>query len=193
MAAGVALMLLAGCTHALADQEPGAARFQSARYGVAMAYPASLKVTRGFESGYFLQKRWNPDAAADVPGTGLLTLMLPESNQLTTGELRLGVSDNKEAVHDCTLPSDGNVGAVSNVSIDGVTFKRRDTGDAGMNHFLSRHAYRGVAHGHCYAIELIVDGTHPGVYPGHPEPPMTRKTAFKRLTVLLDGLSFHDP
>ncbi|AWN15348.1 hypothetical protein SALB1_1141 [Salinisphaera sp. LB1] len=188
--AGVVLTGLAGCAHAPAKPGPGAARFDSARYDVAMVYPATLKVRHGFASGYFLQQRWNPDAAHGVPGQGLLTLTLPQSNKLTSGELRLGASDASQAFHHCALPDDGNAGAVSRVVIDGVTFKRRDTGDAGMNHYLMRHAYRGVAHGHCYAIDLIVDGTNPGVYPGNPTPPMTKKTAFKRLTSLLDGLTF---
>ena len=188
--AGAMVTALAACAHAPANKGPGAARFDSAEYDVAMVYPASLKVSHGFESSYFLQQRWNPDAAEGVPGEGLLALTLPESNKLTTGELRLGVSDDRQAVNNCALPDDGNAGAASSVVIDGVAFKRRDTGDAGMNHYLSRHAYRGVAHGHCYAIDLIVDGTNPGVYPGNPKPPMTRKTAFKRLTALLDGLTF---
>lgn len=188
--AGAMLAGLAACAHAPTHAGPGAARFDSAEYDVAMVYPASLKASHGFESGYFLQQRWNPDAANGVPGEGLLTLTLPASNKLTTAELRLGVSDDSQAVQDCALPDDGNAGAVSSVVIDGVTFKRRDTGDAGMNHYLSRHAYRGVAHGHCYAIDLIVDGTNASVYPGNPTPPMTRKAAFKRLTALLDGLTF---
>lgn len=187
---GAVLAGLAACAHIPESNGPGAARFDSAEYDVAMVYPASLRVMRGFESSYFLQQRWNPDAAPGVPGEGVLTLTLPESNKLTTGELRLGVSDDSQAVDDCALPNDGNAGTVSHVVIDGVTFKRRDTGDAGMNHHLSRQAYRGVAHGHCYAIDLIVDGTNPSVYPGDPTPPFTQKAAFKRLTALLDGLTF---
>ncbi|WP_353214819.1 hypothetical protein [Salinisphaera hydrothermalis] len=189
-AAGVWLAALAGCAHEHASHGPGAAQFVSAEYGVAMVYPASLDAAHGFQSGYFLSSHWNPDAAQTVPGKGVLTLTLPRSNKLTTGEFRLGVSDDRRAVQHCALPSDGQAGATSTVVIDGVTFKRRDAEDAGMNHFMLRHAYRGVAHGHCYAIDLIVDGTNPGVYPGNPTPPMTNKAAFQRLTALLDGLTF---
>lgn len=190
LATGTALIMLAACTHAPADKGRDAAHFKNAGYGVAMTYPASLEVTRGFESGYFLQTSWNPDVARDVPGQGLLTLTLPESNKLVTAELRLGVSDDSGALKHCALPDDGHAGSVSKTVIDGVTFKRRDTRDAGMNHFMSRHAYRGVAHGHCYAIDLIVDGTNPGVYPDNPEPPMSKTAAHQRLAALLDGLSF---
>lgn len=192
LVAGITAMALAACVHAPAKHGPGAARFDSPGHNVAMVYPASLQARRDFESGYFLQTRWNPDAPEDVPGEGLLTLTLPGSNKLVTAELRLGASDSDRAVEDCALPDDGHAGAVSTVVLDGVTFRRRDTGDAGMNHFLSRHAYRGVAHGHCYAIDLIVDGTNPGVYPGNPEPPMTRQAAFRRLTALLGGLTFDE-
>lgn len=190
LAAGALLTLLAACAHAPANKGLGAARFDSAAYDVAMVYPASLKASHGFESGYFMQQRWNPDAAKSVPGEGLLTLTLPESNKLTTAEFRLGVSDDSQALHHCALPDDGHAGAVSEVVIDGVRFKRRDTADAGMNHYLLRHAYRGVVRGRCYAIDLIVYGTNPGVYPGNPAPPMTKKAAFTRLTALLEGLTF---
>lgn len=188
--AGVMLLGVAACAPEPSGHRPGAAHFASAEYGVAMVYPASLKAARDFRSDYFLQQRWNPDAADHVPGKALLTLTLPRSDRLTTAELRLGVSDNRQAVRDCALPSHGQAGTTSAVVIDGVAFKRRDTEDAGMNHFMLRHAYRGVAHGRCYAIDLIVDGTNPGVYPDNPTPPMTNRAAFKQLTALLDGLTF---
>lgn len=187
---GAAALFLAACAHAPEPGGAGAARFVSAPYDVAMVYPATLEATHGFASGYFLRQRWNPDAAASVDGRALLTLTLPGSNRLTTAELRLGASDDPAAAGHCALPADGNAGPISTVVIDGVTFKRRDIGDAGMSHYLARHAYRGVAHGHCYAIDLIVAGTDPAVYPGDPKPPMTRKAAFTRLTALLDGLTF---
>ncbi|WP_423822086.1 hypothetical protein V5738_17355 [Salinisphaera sp. SPP-AMP-43] len=155
-----------------------------------MVYPADLTARQGFQAGYFLDRRWNPDAQAGVPGEGLLTLTLPGSNKLMTAQLRLGASDDRQALDECRLPEEGQAGPDASIVIDGVAFKRRDTADAAMNHFLARHAYRGVARGHCYALDLIVDGSNPGVYPDHPTPPMTRQKAFKRLTALLDGLAF---
>lgn len=155
-----------------------------------MDYPTSLQATHGFEKNYFMNTRWNPDAGQSVSGQGLLTLTLPKSDKLITGELRLGASKKAEAVDNCALPEDGNSQSASSTVIDGVTFQRRNTRDAGMNHFLLRHAYRGIANGHCYAIDLVVDGTNPGVYPDNPKPPMTKKEALQRLSKLLNGLSF---
>jgi hypothetical protein len=189
----VGALLLAACVQLPKQQQPETARFVSNAYGVAMQYPNSLRASRGFAPDYFMDARWNPDAKRDVPGRGLLTLTLPASNKLLTGELRLGASNQAgKSTKACALPGDDHTGATSNIRIDGVDFKRRDTRAAGMSHFLLRHAYRGVAHGRCYAIDLIVHGTNPGVYPGNPEPRMTQQAAFKRLTALLDGLSFLD-
>lgn len=193
----MALMMIAitvlgvGCAHrTIQTEDTAVSAFASPAYDVHMVYPADLEAARGFRAGYFLDRRWNPDAGVDVPGDGLLTLTLPGSNKLLTAQLRLGASDAGQALRDCPLPEDRSRRDVTSVVIDGVTFRRRDTADAAMNHFLARHAYRGVARGHCYALDLIVDGSNPGVYPDHPTPPMTRQEAFKRLTALLDGLSF---
>src|SRR5699024_10413454 len=115
-------------------------------------------------------------------------LTLPSSDKLLTGQLRLGVS--RHTTSQCALPHNGDIGDTTNTTIDGISFKRRDTRDAGMNHFLLRHAYRAVANDHCYAIDLIVSGTNPGVYPDKPKPPMTKQEAFRALATLLHGLSF---
>lgn len=183
--------LLSACHTQAAPESTSDAHFSSTKYGVTLSYPKTVKAQQGFTSNYFMNTRWNPDARDHQPGQGLLTLTLPASNKLLTGELRLGVS--RHTTSKCALPDSGNSGDVTTTTIDGTPFKRRDTRDAGMNHFLLRHAYRGLANGHCYAIDLIVSGTNPGVYPDNPKPPMSKQVAFQKLAKLLDGLSFSKP
>lgn len=186
-----AVLLMAACAHTPTPGQTETGRFSSPTHGVAMQYPTTLQVAHGFKSNYFMRARWNPDAQPDARGKGLLTLTLPESNKLITGQLRLGASTRtSKARAECTLPNSGHLGPTTRTTIDGIQFRRRDTSDAGMNHFLLRHAYRGTANGRCYAIDLIVFGTNPGVYPGNPTPPMTKRQAMQRLVPLLDGLSF---
>ena len=189
-------LALAGCTGGRANnaRAPATARYSNTAYHVALSYPSRLQATARFAGDYLLAPRWNPDAAADVTGKPLLALKLPESNNLLDARLRLGASARPAARADCQGPSTTNVAPgfakPRTVAIDGVKFTRYTTGDAGMSHFLQRHSYRGVHQGVCYAVDLVVSGVNPGVYANKPTPPMTRNAAFKRLTALLDGLSF---
>ena len=183
--------LLSACHMQEAPESTSDAHFSNIKYGVTLSYPKTVKARQGFVSNYFMDTRWNPDVRDSQPGQGLLTLTLPASNKLLTGELRLGVSQH--ATSQCALPEDGNTGEITTTTLGGISFKRRDTRDAGMNHFLMRHAYRGIAHGHCFAIDLVASGTNPGVYPDNPKPPMTKQAAFQKLAALLDGLSFPKP
>ncbi|GAB3673071.1 hypothetical protein [Salinisphaera aquimarina] len=169
------------------------ASYANAAYGVTLRYPADLTASRGFSSDYLLAQRWNPDAPADQAGQALLSLTLPESNHLLDARLRLGASQSAQAVSDCvraTAAKAANANQPIPVTVGGEPFQRVDSGDAAMSHFLSRHSYRGVVHGRCYAIDLVVSGVRPEVYPDNPTPPMTQDAAFQRLAALLDGLSF---
>lgn len=191
LASALVVIVLSGCASAPPQPgDPGTKVFRSVQYDVQMVYPDTLTATRGFDSSYLLSPRWNPDDT-QAPGEALLQLTLPHSNKLMNARLRLGVSDDTQAAQHCRLPESGiDTGAVSTVQIGGVTFRRRDTGDAGMSHSVMRHAYRGVAHGNCYAIDLVVGGVSAGAVPGDARPPMSRDAAFKRLTALLAGFRF---
>lgn len=186
----LSLVSVAGCASApMRAGDPGTRVFRSAPYGVVVVYPDTLKQRRGFTGSYLLGQQWNPDAH-QAPGEALLQLTLPESNRLTDARLRLGVSDDTDAAQNCRLPEAGHGGSESRVKIGGVTFRRLDTSTAGMSHSLTRHAYRGVAHGNCYAIDLVVSGVSPDVVPGDARPPMSTGQAFGRLHALLAGISF---
>lgn len=188
--ATLSVIALAGCASApLRAGDPGTQVFRSAEYDVQVVYPDTVKQQRGFDGSYLIGRRWNPDER-DAPGEALLQLTLPESNKLTNARLRLGVSDDTGAAQDCRLPAADNAGSISTVRIGGVTFHRRDTSGAGMSHSLARHAYRGVAHGNCYAIDLVVSGVSPDVIPGDGKPPLSTGEAFDRLHALLAGVSF---
>ncbi|ROO27059.1 hypothetical protein SAOR_09475 [Salinisphaera orenii MK-B5] len=197
LAAVVALAALSGCAAApgMSDTSVASAassrHYHSPRYGLAIAYPQGVPAARRFEADYFLGTRWNPDAAAAVPGDALLALTLPGSNTITRGVMRIGASRAPRALAACSGPSSGPAGAPAEprrVLIDGVAFTRVDTGDAAMNHHLQRHSYRAVTAGRCIAIDLIVTGVNPSVYASPPARPFDRETAFARLEALLSRL-----
>lgn len=190
LVSGSALVILAACGHS-ASESQDALKYRNSEYGVSVSYPYIVQSWQEFRSNFFLDDRWNPDAPQGVQGKGLLTLQLPNSNKLMTGKLRLGASADVNTSNHCTLPSGGNTSRTSTVKMDGVKFKKREIRDAAMNHFMIRRAYRGVKNQYCYAMDLVVQGTNPGVYPGHPKPPMSREQTMSQLQALLQGIKFH--
>lgn len=183
----LSLVVLAGCASApLQAGDPGTRVFRSAAYGVQLVYPDTVKQRQRFDGSYLIDRQWNPDAR-NAPGEALLQLTLAEANKLTNARLRLGVSDDTGAAQHCRLP---DADSTATEQIGGVTFRRRDTRTAGMSHSLTRHAYRGVDHGNCYAIDLVVSGVAADTVSGDTQPPMSTSQAFDRLHALLNGLSF---
>lgn len=185
----LSLVALAGCASAPPKAgDPGTHVFRSAAYGVQAVYPDTIKQRRGFDGSYLIGRQWNPDAR-NAPGEALLQLTLPDANKLTNARLRLGVSDDTGAAQNCRLPEADDTESTATEQIGGVTFRRRDTDTAGMSHSLTRHAYRGVDHGNCYAIDLVVSGGSPDSLADNAQPPMSTSQAFDRLHALLAGLS----
>ncbi|GAB3672471.1 hypothetical protein GCM10028792_06610 [Salinisphaera aquimarina] len=168
------------------------ARFENDRYGIVFDYPSRLDVAHAFVSDYFLGDRWNPDVAANIPGAALLSLTLPESNDITRAVLRVGASDDTRAVDVCQSTPGSE--QAEHVRLRGVDFTRMDHDNAAMNHYSRVHSYRGVHDDQCVAIDLIVTGTNPGVYgPEKPsKPPFDVDDGMARLEDLLDGLVFID-
>lgn len=167
--------------------------FRSEQYQVELAYPERGVRRVGHTTGYFDNQGWRVDAGPDQPGQRLLVLQLAGSDDVTTGQLRLGVSRDPGQVRDCTQP--GNTAADRRddpVFLGGVPFVAFQEGDAGMSHYQNVHAYRTVRGGTCYAIDLVVQGTNPQVYDPPRTPPFSQQQGFDRLRRLLSGFSFSD-
>lgn len=167
--------------------------FRSEKYRVELAYPESGVQRMDHTTGYFDNQGWRIDAGPDQPGRRLLVLQLDGSDDVTTGQLRLGVSRDPGQVRDCTQP--GSTAADRRgdpVFLGGVPFVTFQEGDAGMSHYQNVHAYRAVRDGTCYAIDLVVQGANPQVYDPPRTPPFSQQQGFERLRSLLAGFSFSD-
>ncbi|HET8553301.1 MAG TPA: hypothetical protein VFL78_00580 [Rhodanobacteraceae bacterium] len=169
----------------------GKERFNSVRLGFRIDYPASMASQLRFDSKYLANDSWKTYAKPDSTGTPVLMLTLPGSNDVTAGELRIGISSDKKEIARCdTPPGNADKGSIGKTTINGTTFASFHAADAGMSHYLKVHSYR-VVHGHyCYAIDLLVTGTNPKVYDPPRKPPFSNEEAFKQLHEALQGFRF---
>lgn len=169
----------------------GMKRFNSVRLGFQIDYPASLTSSVRFDSKYLANDQWKTYAGPDTTGTSVLMLTLPDSNNVTAGELRIGISSAKQEVAQCdTPPSNADKSSIGKATINGTTFNTWHAADAGMSHYLKVHSYRVVHGGYCYAIDLLIAGTNPKVYSPPKTPPFSHKEAFAKLHEALQGFRF---
>ena len=172
----------------------GENRVEEKAAGFSIAKPVGVSVTRDFQASYFDNGSWKAYASRKSPGTPVLALVLEGSNDITTATLRVGYSDDPDAVKSCTSgPANGSVDDKGRTTIDGAVFRHFRLGDAGMSHYHDVQAYRAVHAQRCYAIDLIVAGVNPKVYSPPKTPPFSRDEAFDRLTALLKTFRFASP
>ncbi|GHB29994.1 hypothetical protein [Salinicola rhizosphaerae] len=168
---------------------PTTTTFSAPDHEIAVTYDATFERLDAPEDGYFDNGSWASEAGDD--GERLLTLSLPDSDEITTGLWRLGTSRNARALETCTdEPSDMSSAAPETVRIGGHDFVSFTVGDAGMSHFQSIHAYRAVVDDTCYAIDLIVQGTRGDVYDPPRPAPFSQDAAMARLRTINTGVSF---
>src|SRR5699024_12723158 len=99
------------------------------------------------------------------PVPPLVALTLPDSNAVTTAELRVGVSRDPASLRSCRqTPAAVVPDSIGTTRIDGVTFTTFRARDAGMSHYLIVRAYRAVHDGPCYSLGVVVHGTNPQAY-----------------------------
>ncbi|KAF0805649.1 hypothetical protein A6D6_02097 [Alcanivorax xiamenensis] len=188
-------LTLAGCDNSTGETgaEAFPAAFHSGEYGIGLAYDNHQARAVTETGGYFGDPAWRLDAEPDAPGERLLVLRLNDSDEILTGELRLGVSRDPGQVENCTRPGPlATSSETGTTERDGALFTTYQGGDAAMNHFQSLRAYRAVHHGTCYAIDLVLQGTNPEVYDPPREAPFSREQGFERLEALLSGVAFDE-
>jgi hypothetical protein len=127
--------------------------FTSVKYGVRINYPAELELRQTFKRNYLGNGGWKTYMRPDSPpGKPLVALVLPGSNPIAAGELRIGVSQQPNAVRTCTdLPAAALPDTQGQTTISGVTFTTFKARDAAMNHYLVTQSYRAVHSATCYA------------------------------------------
>lgn len=195
---GAALALFAGCvartpqTDARQGRGAGGPIFNSTEYGIQLRYPAGLELHRDFSASYLSNGAWKTYAGADAPpGHPLVALVMPTSNEVTAGELRIGVSRDPAAIRTCrNIPSAALPDSVGTTMIDGVPFTTYKARDAGMSHYLMVRSYRAAHKNTCYAMDVLVYGTNPKVYDPPRTPPFTADQVFARLVPVAEALQF---
>jgi hypothetical protein len=200
---GAALLALASCTtHGKPDEQSASPTpsantktFVSHRYDIRLNYPANLELHHDFKHGYLDNGSWKTYVGPDSPdGTPLVALVMPQSNDVTSGALRIGVSRKPRALETCTdLPQAARPKTQGTTTVSGVPFTTFKAADAAMSHYLSVRSFRAVHNGTCYAVDVLVYGTNPKVYSPPRTPPFTKSDVFARLVPVVKGLKFIQP
>lgn len=171
---------------------PASTTYTNSVYGFTLQYPSDVTESSSFERTYLAEGDWSLFAqGTHASGTPIASFRLPHSNEIESGELRIGVSSSSGAVAACLeAPKDLGVSAPSKISVNGVPFTLFTMADAAMSHSLSAHIYRTIANGACYSFEEVVMGTNPEVYSPPREAPFTEAQAFSALEEVLQSFTF---
>lgn len=142
--------------------------YANSEYGFKMGFPSYARQENGFTTFNNLGTNWRVNAAAANQGKAVVSFPIFRVDQGTvpkgkdyplyfTSEVRVGVSPN---VKECYSTDPGyTTQASTNVTINGVTFKKFVFGDAGMMKYIQGNSYRTVHNNMCYVIEQIKAGS----------------------------------
>ncbi|HET7306969.1 MAG TPA: copper resistance protein NlpE [Gammaproteobacteria bacterium] len=168
--------------------------FTSTRYNFRLTYPAGLELHHSFHKSYLATDGWKTYLGPDgPPGRPLVALVMQDSNNITDGELRIGVSRDPAAIKTCMkLPGAARPDTQRSVTIDGVPFTTFKAADAAMSHYLIVQSFRGVHRRTCYAFDVLVFGTNPMVYSPPATPPFSKDAVFETLVPVVMHVEFID-
>jgi len=176
--------------HSSADQQ----HFTSETFGFTIDYPADFKIKQHFDDNYFINgSSWKVFAGQNEQGSPVLALVLKGSNDITRGELHIGISRDPQSIRTWLQPPPGYLPPTQlsvHTKLGDADFTTFELNDAGMSHRLDAHSYRTVHAGACYAIDLLVTGTSPDVYDPPRTPPFSDAYALKRLQQAVQDFSF---
>lgn len=147
----------------------GLSSYASSEYGFTMKYPSYVKARPGFSTFHELGNNWRLYALPANQGKPVVTFSIYSIDQgiyssgkqkyplYFTAEVRVGVSPN---VKECYSTDAGYANQkVTNVTINGVAFKKFSTSESGMMKYTQAESYRTVHRSMCYVIEQIKSGT----------------------------------
>jgi membrane-bound inhibitor of C-type lysozyme len=128
------------------------------------SYPSSVTVSGG---GIGYTQDWMTNATTS--GLVLAKVTLPSTFEPKTNfqqaTLTIGTSADPDALSECTTYSQsGGELTKSQVIINGVTYEKFVTNDAGAGNFYTTTSYRTIRNSQCYAIEYTVHTTDIGNY-----------------------------
>lgn len=143
--------------------------YSNSEYGFTLKYPPSSKVKSTFSTFHELGNNWRLYPGAAVQGKPVVSFTIFSIDQgvYSTGkqsyplyyisEVRVGASANTK---ECYTPDPGYANQkITNVVINGTTFKKFSTGDSGMMKYVQAESYRTIKNNVCLVLEQIKNGS----------------------------------
>ncbi len=147
----------------------GFSTYTNSEYHFTIKYPTYSKVKSTFSTFHELGNNWRLYPGAAVQGKPIASFTIFSIDQGTTptgkqtyplyyvSEVRIGTSAN---VKECYTPDSGYTNQkIANVVINGTTFKKFSTSDAGMMKYVQTESYRTIKNNVCLVIEQIKNGS----------------------------------
>ncbi len=169
------------------NENPLLSTYTNTTYGFSIDYPNDFIATSTFASSYLLPTYWNI-YSTEGSGDEVVAIEYPDSNNVLSTELRIGVSDETSSIRACDA-FDQNV-ATSTHAIAGRQFFVGTDSNAAMSHFSYTKSYRIVHDGKCFALDLVSFGTNPEVYSPPKTVPFDEKTAEAAFEQVVESFVF---
>lgn len=143
--------------------------YANAAYNFSLQYPAYVQPLNSFATFHEIGNNWRLNAGQANQGKSVVSFSLYNIDQgpystgkqtyplYYTAEVRVGVSPN---VQECYATDAGYTNqTITNVTINGVAFKKFSAKDAGMQKYVQSESYRTIHNKACYVIEQIRSGS----------------------------------
>ena len=143
--------------------------YANAEYNFTIQYPKEVQVRNSFTTFHQIGNNWRLFAGQANQGKPVveLTIFSIDQGSYSTGKqkyplfftatVRVGVSPH---IKECYTPDAGYTNQkITNVTINGIQFKRFSTSDAGMMQYTQAESYRTIHNNMCYVLEQIKTGS----------------------------------
>jgi membrane-bound inhibitor of C-type lysozyme len=141
--------------------------YTNTKYGFALSYPKGLDTREAFRTFYHLNNEWRAGAGVQLSGTPVISVPVYYVDQTNSTlkksyplyydtEVRVGVSVDLKS---CYVDNSGSTRAPTDVSINGVTFKKFIIQDAAMMQYVEGVSYRTIHNNLCYVVEQLKTGS----------------------------------
>ncbi len=144
--------------------------YSNAEYNFTIQYPPYVRPQNNFSTFHEIGNNWRLYPSQVNQGKGILELPIFSIDQGSisngkqkyplyfTATVRVGVSQN---VKECYTTDAGYTNQkVTNVTINGIPFKRFSSSDAAMMKYVQVESYRTIHNNNCFVIEQIKNGSN---------------------------------
>lgn len=143
--------------------------YANATYNFSIQYPSYVQPLTSFATFHEIGNNWRLYASQANQGKSVVSFSIHNIDQgpystgkqtfplYFTSEVRVGVSPN---VKECYTADAGYTNQkITNVTINGIAFKKFSTSDAAMQKYVQAESYRTIHNNSCYVIEQIRNGS----------------------------------